>query len=478
MGSIKDFMAAIGLLREKFEYESDFMTNTGNWCFVHATKYLPRNKSDGTAYIPTTGMATDFQFPRTTVHATLNHIVTSHGYGSWDDAPIVVLAPYNDIVEKNGNPVEVAGTDTYWSLHPDKGLILPESAYVIKPDDNGPLFQIGEHGATYKRGNYTPKQIEQIEELIDNPYDLEEYTRYKTGDLEKWEIERAINSDERIRQGYERAKQKGTEKDFWRGLFEESRFNILSKYLRDAVVKMSMKQIGKDWINGISDASKTSEIIANTAEANGIPGNASNKGHLASIYGGIDSFADSIEQTLEFDVFGVSGIFKTDIKSLYDVIVEKGWRENPLVFAIILNLIENQPIDFLKLYQDEYKFERDGKISTEKINLDNEQDLLDKYDSNYFDQLDEDSKNRQMQLCRDRIIEHTSYIQKMSTKPTIADYDENLWESVRRHCERLASKYQAWRSELIKNPEYKNLVQKLRVLIGKTGNIMQQGREM
>ncbi len=61
MGSIKDFMAAIGLLREKFEYESDFMTNTGNWCFVHATKYLPRNKSDGTAYIPTTGMATDFQ---------------------------------------------------------------------------------------------------------------------------------------------------------------------------------------------------------------------------------------------------------------------------------------------------------------------------------------------------------------------------------------------------------------------------------
>ena len=248
--------------------------------------------------------------------------------------------------------------------------------------------------------------------------------------------------------------------------------------MRDAVVKMSMKQIGKDWINGISDASKTSEIIANTAEANGIPGNVSNKGHSNSLYGLIDSFADSIEQTLEFDVLGVPGIFKTDIKSLYDVIVEKGWRKNPLVSAIILNLIENKLIDFLKLYQDEYKFERDGKISTEKLIVENEQDQLDKYYSNYFDQLDEDSKNRQMQLCRDRIIKHTSYIQKMSAKPTIADYDENLWESVRRHCERLASKYQAWRSELIKNPEYKNLVQKLRVLIGKTGNIMQQGREM
>ena len=186
MTKAKIFTQGIERIKSDERYiDMDYMADMSHWCAVHVTKYMPKHHNDGTMYIPTTAMATDFDAPRSTVHVTLNHVVTSHMMGSWNDMPIVVLAPYNDVTEKNGNPAEVAGTDTYWSLNPDAGLILPENTYIVQPKNDGPLYQIGEHGATYKRDNYTEEEVERIEYWL-NPYDLERYTKYKNGDFQPW----------------------------------------------------------------------------------------------------------------------------------------------------------------------------------------------------------------------------------------------------------------------------------------------------
>ena len=86
--------------------ETEYMSDMDNWCIVHATKYMPLKKPDSTMYIPSSAMATDFEVPRSTIHVTLNHIVKAH-LGSWDDKPIIILAPYNDVAEKMETPLNL-----------------------------------------------------------------------------------------------------------------------------------------------------------------------------------------------------------------------------------------------------------------------------------------------------------------------------------------------------------------------------------
>lgn len=465
-------------LREKevsFEKSMEMMRNTDNWCFVHATRYLPRINPDGTMYIPTTSMATGFKDIRTTVHATLNHIVAAHGYGSWDNVPIVVLAPYKDVVADNGNPVEVSGTDTYWSLNPDVGLVLPKSAYVVKPDNNGPLFQIGENGATYKRENYTDKEIAQIESMLE-PDKMAEYIRYKNGDLESWEIQQEIDRDVRVRKAYENAKDK---KAFLCGLFEESRFDILAKYLRDVVVKMSMEQIGMVWVKGVSDVSELSYVISDTAEANGVPGNPSNKGHGNSVYGRIENCAEDIQRVLYAEFDGIPSIFNTDFESLYDVLVNfKNTHLGLVASAIISDLINEKSIDFLKIYKDFYAKIRETEMSGCENQLEADNAQLQRYYDNYFSYLDEESKNQQINRLKKIISDYRKRLAEFGAKKTIADYDKNVWESIRRHSERISLEYKAWRSELVKHPAYGKLVQKLRDMNSNTNKTIMPVRGM
>lgn len=423
-----------------FEKSMGMIRNTDNWCFVHATRYLPRTNPQGKMYIPTTAMATDFMETRTTVHATLNHIVAAHGYGSWDDAPIVVLAPYKDVVAGNGNPVEVAGTDTYWSVNPDAGLMLPESAYIVKPDNNGPLFQIGEHVATYKRGNYTDDEISQIESMLD-PDEMEHYTSYK-------------NEDSKL------------------GM------DFLAKYLRDTVVKLSMEHIGMSWIRGISDASELSYVISDVARSNGVPGNPSNKGHGGSVYHQVEEYTEYIQRVLYVGhVDGTPGIFNTDFKSLYDVLVKLANSYlGPVAWAIMVDLTNKEPIDFLKIYQDAYAKIREIRMSTLDTYLNEETKQLQRY-YNDFPYLDEESRNKEINRCTERISEYRKQLAEFTEKQTIADYDKNFWESIRRHSQRISSEYKAWRSELVKHPDYDKLVQKLRGAMSAPSLDMAHGRD-
>lgn len=416
---------AMKMLREKSSVDwGDFMRDMKNWCVVHTTRYMPHTDPNGTMYIHPLSKDTDFKFPRTTMHFTLNHTVGSHLGGSWDDAAIVVLAPYKDVVRFNGNPVEVAGADTYWSVNPDQGLRFPPSAYIIKPDDNGALFQIGEHGATYKTKNFTEDQIKDILDLM-SPYEIEQYNM-------------SMNDD---------------------------RNAMLAHFLRDAVVKMSMNQMGMSWAYDFSDGSEVNRAIVDAAEAMGIQGKDGDKSHTFSIYGYIDEYSQNVNKFLEDGLFGTPGIFETDIKSLYDVMTE--WREYgiSIVPAVIDDLISNKPINFLKWYQDCYVEWRKDQMDSIERTIEDHQKFMDNIVVGvYYRNYSEVFRNKEIQEFQAKILNLKKQMQKLSEKQTIADYDKNLWESIQRHCNRLSLKYQAWRLKLVQNPEYANLVQKLRKL--------------
>lgn len=459
-----------GIETIKSEKQADIMSDMANWCVVHTTRYMPRRNSDGTIYIPSTAMATDFNNPRSTVHVTLNHIVRSHGYGSWDDAQIVVLAPYKDVVKKNGSPVEVAGTDTYWSVNPNTGLQLPETAYVVRPDGNGPLFHIGERGATYKCDNYTDEEIIQIESMMDQR-DFEIYTAYKNGDLdaESGEVRNALLGDKgEFRSAYDMATDK---KAFLRGLFEEARFELLTKCLRNMVVKMSMQKIGKQYVGNIFDGSEKSQIIADVANRAGIASTASNKGHAGSLYMNFEEFWQfEIHDFMNGGKYNrVPGILTTDAKSFYDVFLQH--KRNSFFMAVFENVTENKPIDFMSLYEGAYRSAVDMQISSVMGFVQEKTVRLSDYENNIYG-MDEETKNKYVKYYKDLIEQGRNFIEKMSAKKTIADYDKNLAETLRRNSERLSASYNVWREKLAKDSEFENLVKKLRAL-GWQQNVIQ-----
>lgn len=270
----------IALLRNKIHDREDnkieYMSDIKNWLCVHTTEYEPEVCTDGRRSIQTTAMVTDNELPRATVHVTLNQIVASNTGGNWDKASIVILAPYKDVVALNSNPQEVATEDTYFIPDPDKGLVLPDSTYIVRGDPNcKQLFEIGENKATYKAGNYSDEEIEKILSLDENrKYKYEQLLNCDVSDNLAAEL---LGFDSKLIKIYQNTKDK---KAFLSGVLAEDKFAILNKILRDAVVKMSMEKMGYRYVLAHED--EISGKVAEIANEKGIRGQSGNKGHSCS----------------------------------------------------------------------------------------------------------------------------------------------------------------------------------------------------
>lgn len=332
-------------LEEMHEYSHDkgvdYMSDTNNWVCVHVTKYEPKHNEKGEAYIETTGMATGYKLPRATVHVTINQIVGNHGYGNWDAASIVILAPYNDVVHLNGNPQEVAAEDTYFAPNPDTGLVLPSNAYIIKPNKNcEELFVIGEHGATYKTENYTQEEIDKILKL--SLSDESKYHSYLSGDIPEYEVERILGYDKKLMKIYDKTKDK---RAFIRGILEEDRYVILNHLLRDYVTHKALEKMGYHYVFAHEDI--VSGKIAEVARNIGIKGNSGNKGHSNSVEMELEQHGCALVNLVE--------VMKTkDADSIYTYLTE---FKRPLSEEVITNIITDKPLPdiygtFEEIYND------------------------------------------------------------------------------------------------------------------------------
>lgn len=386
----------------------DYMSNMNNWLCIHATKYMPlkRNKEDG-FYIPTTGMVTDYtECPRNTVHFTLNHIVRSHAYGNWDTTPYIIMAPYKSVTKLNQNPAEVSATDTYWSVDTDKGLLLPQDSYVVKPD-NKILYYVGDNYATYKTDNFTDDEILQIESML-SAQDKKIYEKYKNADFEEYEIKQILEySPDVVKKAYASSKDK---KAFLRGMYAEAKFELLTKYLRDAVVRLSMEKMGYNYVD-CYDCCERSQVIARTATENGLLGNISNKGHSNSIYGEMESVYNKLS-----DLFDWYGLYKQkNCDGLYGVISRVcGY---PYAGVVLDSIISNKPIDFYALYARAFE--------TAAIDI----------------------------FCKE------------TAPKTVAQFDKNLDKVLHKSSEKLAKKHNDWLKQVSGWPGYQDFVVKLKKLV-------------
>ena len=282
MAKVSDFRDAVELINNKQqtvdeEANISYMSDMSNWICVHATNYKPRRNKNGQLYIESTGMATGYEYPRATVHFTINQIVSGHMGGNWDAQPFVVLAPYNDLVKENTNPQELATEDTYFIPNPDTGLVLPSSTHIIKPN-NDTLFTIGETESTYKTDYFTDEEIETILSFVD-PFQRAEYEKYDKCDFTEDEVESLLQwEDKLVKENYKKSKDKHA---FLHGLFEETRIVILTKFLREMVVRMAMEKMGTRYV--LSHEDEISRTVARVAMDNGIAGNSGNKGHSISL---------------------------------------------------------------------------------------------------------------------------------------------------------------------------------------------------
>lgn len=407
--------------------QAEYMSNMANWVVVHATKYMPIKLKNGTNAIPTTAMATDFNFARPTVHVTLNHIVHSHMLGNWDDMPIVVLAPYNSVVEKNGNPLQVAAADTFFAPDINTGLVLPENAHIVHPGvvPDGQLFVIRGNETIYKDDNYTDDEINQILSHVSQSQ-RDEYNRWNRGEPDAFETEQFMfMANDTIKQMYNSARDK---RAFFRGVFENDRHTILMNMVRDVAVAQTMENMGFKTITAEYDDGIVANQVKKTADAGGVAGWGNDKGHQSSIVGQLEDEYNNIYTLFYGSAVLPVGLFNqsNDFETLYNFIdseLNDGRRQ--LMFDIIADLTEMRPLD------------------------------LQKYLNTAFTDANEFAK---------------------TPAKTIGEYNKNVATSFGASINKLMSKYNMWRNDLKMRPGYSEFIARLRARLGNQLNMTRFGR--
>lgn len=261
------------------EEDSKYMVDPNNWVCIHITRYEPQEDSSGKRHIKTTASATDYEYPRASIHFTLNQVVSDNNGGTWSDASIAILIPYNDVVLQCGYPKMVSTEDTFFTPNPDIGIILPDSAYIVKADPNcDDLIKIDGRTITYKSDHLTDEDIKNILHI-----DASERAAYNYEELMNVEgfgidIERILGNDERIKRAYNLSKNK---KDFLRGMLEEDRYTILNEWLRNFAVATALEKMGKRFVK--SHECEVAEEVSNVAIQYGLDGSPHGKNHSCSV---------------------------------------------------------------------------------------------------------------------------------------------------------------------------------------------------
>ena len=393
MPTTEDFRQGVIKLRQKTDYVADdaeYMADMAHWVCVHATKYMPKRDKTGKSFIPTTAMATGNKIPRATVHVTLNQIVHSHMFGNWDDKPFVVIAPYKDVVANNEDPVLVDTLDTYFAPNPDTGLVLPASTYIVKPNNNT-LFSVGDKFATYKTDNFTDEEVKTILSFVDAD-NREKYEKYSRGELTETEVLRVLPPE--YASVYKNAKDK---RAFVRGLFEEDKMVILTHFLRDAVVYMSMEKMGYRHVCSYK-GNPSAEKVEQVAKLSGLEASNGGETHFDSLWKEMEDasfcwyaliealkkqdFEKIYQELIKFDDNTLNHMLNGDIPDVYALYAERFYqRVNSHVKSTELdikmlqdsNAQYNAPLDNMPFYQkklEKYKRLQQKGIVAYNQNLD------------------------------------------------------------------------------------------------------------
>jgi hypothetical protein len=369
VGLSDKFNAGIDNVLE-LKQEPEYMSSMDNWLLVHATRYMPLKNDKGELYIPTTAMATDFAIPRGTIHFTLNHVVKSHTAGSWEDADIVMLLPFQETKQVNKSlPEEVSINDTYFFPQSEKGLLLPKGTHIVRavselPD--GQLYDVRGNETVYKTENFTPDEIKLLVGRMGSTTKYL-YEKYINADFMDYEIEDIVyRLGDRGKEMYESATDK---KIFLKEVYTDAVHNMLKVQSRNLAVQAAAKTMGYKYIHDTGDMSKTSQTVAKTAVERSMVGNISDKGHSNSVYEEIERLwifhRQIMDESLGYgDGLNVLINKPQPLEEIYEYINKRTdytVELEPYVDAIVKNKplnLKRKCLDYIK----RYKQENNGKL--------------------------------------------------------------------------------------------------------------------
>lgn len=436
LSSEENLRATIKRLRSRVtsthpKEDSEYMVDPNNWVCVHTTRFVPQKTSSGKRHIKTTASATDYEYPRASIHFTLNQVVSDNNGGSWSDASIAILIPYNDVVSQCGNPKMISTEDTFFTPDPDSGIIIPDSAYIVKAAPNcDDLIKIDGHVITYKSDHFTDEDIKNILYIDASEgasYNYEELNNIKGFGID---IKRILGNDERIKRAYELSKNK---EDFLRGMLEEDRSRILNEWLRNFAVATALEKMGKRFVK--SHECEVCETVSNVAIQAGLDGSPHGKNHSCSVEFNLElsscPFIFLSKALKDQNIDEVCKILKTLKEKKKCGHLEMGDK-------IIKSILENKPIP----------------------------NIYDVYTTT-FNQKKEEIKNDYNEYSHNICIpaKADEFKRKLDLMGTggIEEYDPNLATSYHRHADKMTEEINQSLENLKGNPElYAQLQQKIR----------------
>ncbi len=356
MAEKQSFVSGIQKLQDfddNVQAQVEYMADMNNWVMVHATKYMPRRLPNGDFAIPTTAIATNYDVPRATVHVTLNHVVAANSGGNWDDMPIVVLAPFKDVVSKNENPLEVSLLDTYFAPDVKTGLALPSGARIVRAGNvpDGKLFDVRKNETVYKIDGFTDAEKQEIISHM-GYMARDRYMKLARGNMAEWEVKQALEfAGVTAQKMYDGARDKAA---FLRGMFKDEQNAILANTVRDMAVDKTMGDMGYRTITAIGDAGYVAQQVAKTAEANKMSGNASNKGHFNSMLAKLEWTYGDLTEFFKNELVSQS----SDFDKLYNYISSELSKRKPSaqITDFINDVTGVTPLDFHKYFNNTFDF--------------------------------------------------------------------------------------------------------------------------
>lgn len=356
MAEKQSFVSGIQKLQDfddNVQAQVDYMADMNNWVMVHATKYMPRRLPNGDFAIPTTAIATNYDVPRATVHVTLNHVVAANSGGNWDDMPMVVLAPFKDVVSKNENPLEVSLLDTYFAPDVKTGLVLPSGTRIVRAGNvpDGKLFDVRKNETVYKIDGFTDAEKQEIISHM-GYMARDRYMKLARGNMEEWEVKQALEfAGVTAQKMYDGARDKAA---FLRGMFKDEQNAILANTVRDMAVDKTMGDMGYRTITAIGDAGYVAQQVAKTAEANKMSGNASNKGHFNSMLAKLEWTYGDLTEFFKNELVSQS----SDFDKLYNYISSELSKRKPSaqITDFVNDITGVTPLDFHKYFNNTFDF--------------------------------------------------------------------------------------------------------------------------
>lgn len=137
---------------------------------VHSTGHEIFTDEHGSPVLYPAGSLRADEYPRSSVHFTVNGEVESHmnGGDAWGKTNNLIVTNFARAVEANGLPANANPVDTYFSVNPGGRLTLPQ-ATVVTGRAEGPLLSDEKGRLSYREAeSFSPEETERIESMAKN----------------------------------------------------------------------------------------------------------------------------------------------------------------------------------------------------------------------------------------------------------------------------------------------------------------------